>query len=120
MAVRLSRAVVMYLSPLAMGSRWKAVPLSWQHVLNWGGLRGAVGLALALSLPVSLADRDELRVMTFGVVLFTLVVQATTMPLLLRRLGLVKVSPHYVERDLRVGRLYAIEASWRRLNELHN
>ena len=64
-----------------------------QHVMWWGGLRGALGLALALSLPPSLPLRDEIVVVTFGVVAFSIVVQGLTMPLLLRRLGFLNADP---------------------------
>jgi CPA1 family monovalent cation:H+ antiporter len=57
--------------------------------------------------------------MTFGVVLFTLIVQATTMPLLLRRLKLLQGSPRQFQRDVRVGRQYAFNASWDRMQHLH-
>jgi monovalent cation:H+ antiporter, CPA1 family len=87
--VLLSRAVTIYpLSLLFAPTRW-AIPIPEQHVLWWGGLRGALALALALSLPDSLPLRDEIRVAAFGVVGFSIVVQGLTMPLLLRRLGLV-------------------------------
>jgi len=56
-------------------------------VLWWGGLRGALALALALSLPPTLPLRDEIVVVTFGVVAFSIIVQGLTMPPLLRRLG---------------------------------
>ena len=82
-----ARAITVYpLSSLFLGSRWK---VSWreQHVLWWGGLRGALALALALSLPQSLPRRDEIVAVTFGVVAFSIVVQGLTMPLLLRALG---------------------------------
>jgi CPA1 family monovalent cation:H+ antiporter len=85
--VLIGRALSVY--PLClpfMRSRW-AVPVREQHVLWWGGLRGALALALALSLPPSLAIRNEIVVATFGVVAFSVVVQGLTMPLLLRRLG---------------------------------
>ncbi len=64
-----------------------AVSLREQHVLWWGGLRGALGLALALSMPVGLPFHDEILVATFGVVCFSVVFQGLTMPVLLRRLG---------------------------------
>jgi len=87
--VLLARGVAVY--PLGWcfsRSRW-AVSLQHQHVLWWGGLRGALGLALALSLPVGLPFRDEILVATFGVVCFSVVFQGLTMPVLLRRLGLL-------------------------------
>ena len=64
------------------------VPIRTQAAMYWGGLRGAVTLALALALPVELDYWWTIQSIAFGVVLFTLVVQAPTMPLLLRRLGL--------------------------------
>ena len=87
--VLLGRAVTIYpLSLLFAPTRW-AVSVREQHVLWWGGLRGALALALALSLPEGLPLRDEIRVAAFGVVGFSIIVQGLTMPLLLRRLGLV-------------------------------
>lgn len=65
------------------------VPASYQTTMVWGGLRGAVTLALALSLPVELEYWWTIQSMAFGVVLFTLFVQAPTTPALLRRTGLV-------------------------------
>jgi CPA1 family monovalent cation:H+ antiporter len=85
--VLLGRGLVVYpLSLLFHRSRW-AISLREQHVLWWGGLRGAQGLALALSLPPTLPLRHEIVVVTFGVVAFSIVVQGLTMPFLLRRLG---------------------------------
>ncbi len=86
--VIIGRALAVY--PLCLPfvrSRW-AVPLRQQHVLWWGGLRGALALALALSLPRALALRDEIVIATFGVVAFSVLVQGLTVPLLLKKLGL--------------------------------
>jgi CPA1 family monovalent cation:H+ antiporter len=63
------------------------LPLGWLHVIFWSGLRGAVSTALALSLPLDFPNRAQLQGITFGVVLFTLVVQATTAELVLARWG---------------------------------
>lgn len=60
-----------------------------QLVLFWGGLRGALGLALALSLPRALPFHDQIVIAAFGVVAFSVVGQGVTMPLLLYRLGLL-------------------------------
>ena len=55
-----------------------------RHVLFWGGLRGAVALAAALSLPVDFPYRLQLMAMTYGVVLFTLLAQGMTIAPLVR------------------------------------
>ncbi|MEO8072887.1 MAG: Na+/H+ antiporter, partial [Acidobacteriota bacterium] len=61
-AVLLSRALVVYgVTALANLSSNK-ISLAYRHVLFWGGLRGAISLALALSLPLALAERELLRV----------------------------------------------------------
>jgi NhaP-type Na+/H+ or K+/H+ antiporter len=58
-----------------------------QHVLFWGGLRGALALALALGLPPDVPHRDASISVTFVVVSFSIFVQGLTMTPLLRRLG---------------------------------
>jgi CPA1 family monovalent cation:H+ antiporter len=85
--VLLGRLLAVYPLCLALArSRW-AIPLRDQHILWWGGLRGALGLALALSLPPSLPFAYEIRLAAFGVVVFSVLFQGLTMPLLLRKLG---------------------------------
>jgi monovalent cation:H+ antiporter, CPA1 family len=59
----------------------------YQHVLVWGGLRGALALALALALP-DIPERQEIIIVSFAVVAFSIFVQGLTMPWLIRRLGL--------------------------------
>jgi CPA1 family monovalent cation:H+ antiporter len=67
-------------------SRPIAVP--WLHVVAWAGLRGAVSVALALSLPAELPERELLQGIVFGCVVVTLIVQGTTARPLVRRLDL--------------------------------
>jgi len=88
--VLLGRVAAVY--PLSAIFSWSslAVGIRYQHILVWGGLRGALGLVLALALPESLLERDEIIVATFAVVAFSIFVQGLTMPLLIRRLGLVQ------------------------------
>jgi CPA1 family monovalent cation:H+ antiporter len=110
-AVLLSRLLVVYGLSALLNLRRRRVPLAYQHILFWGGLRGAIGLALALSLPAALAEREALRVMTFGVVLFTLLIQGTSMSFLMRRLRLVGREPGKLEYERRHGRLIALQAA---------
>jgi CPA1 family monovalent cation:H+ antiporter len=67
-------------------SRWR-IAADFQHVLWWGGLRGALGLALALSLDPDLPMRNQIVIATFTVVVFSVVLQGLTMPLLLNTRG---------------------------------
>ncbi len=65
-----------------------AIGIKYRTAMFWGGLRGAVALALALSLPLELGYWYTVQSIAYGVVLFTLFVQAPTMPVLLNALGL--------------------------------
>lgn len=86
----LGRAVTVYpVSALFRRSRL-ALPAGHQHVLWWGGLRGALALALALALPAGLAERNAIIAVTFALVAFSIFVQGLTMAALARRLGLLR------------------------------
>jgi CPA1 family monovalent cation:H+ antiporter len=67
--------------------------LRYQSVMVWGGLRGAVPLVLAMSLPDTFEYRELFLNLSIGVVLFSLVVQATTLKPLMRFLGLQEPTP---------------------------
>ena len=87
LAVVVGRAVAIYpCSALFAGSSLK-IDKKHQHVLFWGGLRGALALALALGIPPELPYRQEIILVTFGVVAFSIFAQGLTMTPLLRRLG---------------------------------
>ncbi|NNE74554.1 MAG: Na+/H+ antiporter [Acidimicrobiales bacterium] len=102
----------------------RAIPKSYRHVQMWGGLRGAISLALALTITASDVGSEStaevLRLMTFGVVLFTLLVQGTTMAALINRLGLSRRSEVEVEQQRRQAALFAKRAGRRELVELGN
>lgn len=87
------RAAVVYLllggtsRLIARARHSPSLPVGWLHVLFWAGLRGAVAVAMALSLPANLPERGLLQNITFGIVLFTLFVQGTTAELVVARAG---------------------------------
>jgi monovalent cation:H+ antiporter, CPA1 family len=115
-AVLVARALVVYGLGWLANRTSEPIPVAWRHVLNWGGLRGAISLALALTLPATLGtERYLLRLMTFGVVLFTILVQGTTMSTLVRRLGLVQRSEAQAEFEARHARLTATQAAMRHM-----
>ena len=87
------RAVSMYpLSLLFIRSRWRLEP-SLQHTLFWGGLRGALALALALAVPTTVPERGQIILTAFVVVAFSILVQGLTMPWLIARLNLAGPEP---------------------------
>jgi len=92
----------------------KSIPSNWQYVLHWGGLRGAISLALVLGI----GGNEELRAMAFGVVLFTLLVQGTTMGPLINRLGLSVRTPGQDAYELSQAWAVATRASLDRLQSM--
>ena len=54
-------------------------------ILTWGGLRGGISVALALSLPAG-PQRELILILTYGVVVFSILVQGLTLPTLLRKM----------------------------------
>jgi CPA1 family monovalent cation:H+ antiporter len=83
------RAVTVYPVSLMFARSRLAIPWKYKHVLFWGGLRGALALALSLALPASLQERNEVIAASFLVVAFSIIVQGLTMPVLIRKLDLV-------------------------------
>jgi CPA1 family monovalent cation:H+ antiporter len=84
-AVLLTRAIAVFgLLPLMTFKAKSVTTNNTRQILFWGGTRGAVTVALALSLPVELEAWWTVQSMAFGVVLFTLFVQAPTVPRLLQ------------------------------------
>jgi CPA1 family monovalent cation:H+ antiporter len=87
-AVLIGRSFSVYLLVPVSNLFAEKIPVRWQHVIVWGGLRGALALALALSLDNTFPYRDRLLDLTFGVVVFSILAQGLTMKPLLRVLGL--------------------------------
>lgn len=89
--VTLGRAVSTYLCCAFFMRSTLQVKPAHQHVLFWGGLRGALALALALGLPPELSYRNEIVTVSFAVVAFSIFIQGLTITPLLRAMG--EISP---------------------------
>jgi len=90
------RAVSVYSCCFLFRRSKLAVPAKTQHVLFWGGLRGALALALVLGLPRSLPHREAVLTVAFAIVAFSVVVQGLTIGPLMKKLG---VTPTQREDD---------------------
>jgi CPA1 family monovalent cation:H+ antiporter len=86
----LGRAATVYPVALAFRRTSLAVPGPYQHVLWWGGLRGALALGLALAIPASVPERTQIIPVAFAIVAFSVFVQGLTMAPLVRRLKLLR------------------------------
>jgi CPA1 family monovalent cation:H+ antiporter len=85
--VTLGRAVAIYPCCLLFSRSSLRVTMKHQHLLVWGGLRGAVALALALGLPPEIPHREKIVTVSFAVVAFSVFAQGLTMAPFGRRLG---------------------------------
>ena len=117
-AALIARAVAVY--GLSIPLRWisKPISLKWQHLLFWGGMRGGVTLALALSLPLAVPQRETLIVAAFAVVLFTLVAQGLTIRPVVQALQLVPQVENQQDYESTRAQLLASRAADRRLTQL--
>jgi CPA1 family monovalent cation:H+ antiporter len=94
-AVIIGRPVIVYGLASLSAVLGRRIPRPWQHAVALSGMRGALSMALVLSLPVGFPDRALLVPMVFSAVLFTIIVQGIALEPLLKRLKLM-TSPEVV------------------------
>lgn len=115
LGVLAARALTIY------GLTWlnRGIPTPWRHTLFWGSLRGAISLALALSLPISLGNaRQQIQSMAFGVVIFTLIIQGFTMGPLAKLLKLIRQDERKTEYERRHARAVASQVAYQHLDKM--
>lgn len=103
--VLIARSIAVYSSLLFI----RNIPVSWKHIMNWGGLKGSLSIALVLSLPKDFDGREEILLMAFSVVLFSLVVQGLSIKPLISRLGVNKKEKRYEEYETLIARSQQLE-----------
>lgn len=84
LVVTFGRAAAIYSLSMIFNKSKLKIERNYQHILFWGGLRGALALALALGLPPEIEYREQILTAAFGVVAFSIFVQGLTMTPLLR------------------------------------
>jgi len=112
-----------FLPPFIRGEPRPHRLMAQSLVLSWAGMRGVVSLAVALAFPVSLSGggsfpaREAVLIVTLTVIVFTLLCQGLTLPLLIRQLYLgTDVQLHEEETN---ARQTMIDAATRRIDELY-
>ncbi len=87
-AMIIARAAIVALLALAKRAFGHPFPRGWPTILTWGGLRGALSLVLALSLPADIPNRETIVSITVGAVALSLILQGFTMPYVVARFGI--------------------------------
>ncbi|MCG9889461.1 MAG: sodium:proton antiporter [Thermosynechococcaceae cyanobacterium MS004] len=110
-AYQMGRALSVY--PLLAILRWfdRPIPWRWQHVLFLGNIKGSLSMALAFSIPVSIIQREQLIAIVFGTVLLSLLGQGISLPWLVKRLRLSRLSIAYQELETLQAQLIAAKAA---------
>ncbi|MGJ7918997.1 Na+/H+ antiporter [Neobacillus sp. LXY-4] len=111
--VLVARSIAVYLSL----SFIKNFPNSWKHVINWGGLKGSLSIALVLSLPRNFEGREEILILAFSVVLFSLVIQGLSVKPLLSWLGVNKKEEGFNEYEQLIAQAYRLESAINEINK---
>jgi CPA1 family monovalent cation:H+ antiporter len=118
LVVTASRALVVSGSCALLAPTREHFPWRWTPVLTWGGLRGALPMVLALSLPQDFPFREALVAMTFGVAILSILIQGTTASTLIRRSGLGGYPSTQLSYQVQRGQVLAAESALRELERL--
>jgi monovalent cation:H+ antiporter, CPA1 family len=115
--ITIARFFLVWMFALILVALKKPWPKSWRSVIAWGGLKGSIPIALALGLPLTFPNRQDMVSVIFGVVLLSLLLQGLTFKSLLRQLGIGKLTEEQLELETLLGRLLAVNASLRDLED---
>jgi CPA1 family monovalent cation:H+ antiporter len=118
-AVIIGRVVsVLTLTPL-IGLVDKPISFRWQSIFIWGGVRGALAMALALAIPQEYAFRDMILIMTFGVVGFSLIVQGLSIAPLLKFLNIGGKDKELQKYEYEKGKIIALSGANQELETMY-
>lgn len=112
--VLVARSLAVYISLIFI----KNFPKSWQHIINWGGLKGSLSIALVLSLPRDFTGREEILILAFSVVLFSLVVQGLSIKPLLSLLRINNKEEGFKEYEELIARVHRFETAIMEINKV--
>ncbi len=114
----LVRSLVVYSIIMLSSFLGQKLPAAWKHVINWGGLRGSIPIALALGLEPKFESRDEFVSIIFGVVLLSMLVQGLSLKLMMKRLGLITLEPERKQYEYYLARIVGLNAALKELEEM--
>ncbi|MFD1362890.1 cation:proton antiporter [Lentibacillus salinarum] len=102
-----ARSIAVYTTTLFAGG----IPAAWKHILNWGGLKGSLSIALVLSLPRDFNGREDVLIFVFSAVLFSLVCQGLTIKPILNWLGVNKQDKGFRTYETLLAKAYRYETA---------
>jgi len=105
---------ILFLTPF-INRMDKKITFKWQAVTIWGGVRGALAMALALAIPKDYQYREIILLMTFGVVAFSLIVQGLSIKGLLKLLKIGGRDKSLDEYEYEKGKFIALNDYFKEL-----
>lgn len=117
-ALTVGRAAAVYPWLLVSRLAGHRVPLPWQHLLVWGNLKGSLSMALVLTVPADLPQRDLLIAIVFGCALVTLTAQGLTLAPVIRGLGVGRREETALKMEEERARLLAARAGQAEVDRL--
>jgi monovalent cation:H+ antiporter, CPA1 family len=117
-AYQVGRVLSVY--PLLGLLRWfdRPIPWRWQHVLFLGNIKGSLSMALAFSIPMAIAQREQIIAIVFGTVLLSLLGQGISLPWMIKKLRLSRLSSAYKQLEILQAQLIASKAAQDELENL--
>jgi monovalent cation:H+ antiporter, CPA1 family len=117
-AYQVGRLLSVY--PLLTLLHWlgRPIPWRWQHVLFLGNIKGSLSMALAFSIPLAIAQREQLIAIIFGSVLLSLLGQGISLPWMIKRLRLSRLSNAYQQLEALQAQLISAKAAQDELENL--
>ncbi|WP_430789670.1 cation:proton antiporter [Virgibacillus flavescens] len=112
--VLIARSIAVYTSLFFI----KNIPTTWKHVFNWGGLKGSLSIALVLSLPHDFQGREDILIVAFSVVLFSLVCQGLSIKPLLAWLGVTQKEEGHLEYESIIARAHRYNSAIEEVNKV--
>ncbi len=112
--ILVARSIAVYSSTYFV----KDFPRKYKHVLNWGGLKGSLSIALVLSLPHDFDGRDDILVLTFSIVLFSLIFQGLSIEGLISKLKIIKKDETMEEYEEQLALIHRSKAAIREMKEI--
>ncbi len=119
-SMMLARFIIIHFTWALFSKTYLSFPYKWNIVLGWGGIRGALSMVLALSIPNSFEYKDLIVALVFGVVLLTILVQGLTMASLLKILKIGGISESIKIYEKLKAQIKILEDAILKLKDLYN
>ena len=120
LAFNIARIILIYGSFFFLNFREKEkIPMKWQHVFIIANIKGSLTMALAIGLPLSLINREEIISILFGVIFMSLILQGLFLKPFIKRMHLTDKMPFITELEENQARILSSRAAQDHLDVIY-